>query len=104
MRVWRAVRFDAGSGGGGVLCPVELVGDFGRQERVFLAKGLRFCSGVDDDLRIDSHVFVFGSIGGNAEGGKVWSEDGDECGSEGPAEGSADGKGTIIGHPVACGS
>lgn len=102
--MWRTVGFDARSGGGGVLCPVELVGSFGGQESVFFTEVLCLCSGVDDNLKIDSHAFVFGSVGGDTEGGKVWSEDWDESCSERPAEGSADGEGTIVGHPVACGS
>jgi hypothetical protein len=69
-----------------------------------LTEGLCLCSGVDDDLRVDSHAFVFGRFGENAKGGEVWSKDRDESRSEGPAEGSADGEGAIVGHPVACGS
>jgi hypothetical protein len=83
------------------LCTVELAGRFVGQDGVLLTEGLCLCSGVDNDLRVDSHAFVFGRFGGNAEGWEVWSKDGDESRSEGPTEGSADGEGAIVGHPVA---
>jgi len=86
------------------LCTVELAGRFVGQDGVLLTEGLCLYGGVDDDLRVDSHAFVFGRFGENAEGGEVWSKDWDESRSEGPAEGSADGEGAIVGHPIACGN
>jgi hypothetical protein len=86
------------------LCTVELAGRFVGQDGALLTKGPCLCSGVDNDLRVDSHAFVFGRFGKNTEGGEVWSKDGDESCSKRPAERSADSEGAIVGHPVAYGS